>query len=642
MQAMTTNSTSGATIGIAAAVAILVSSEACADEPVHAPIDYARIEAEVAANIDALGLAEEQISRAAAFTRETAVPLIFPVRTSDDADQFLVHHISNYVDLDARVPNYLRDFACWSRTYDLESISYNHAGTDIVLGPFRWQSMDAGEGEVIAAAGGVVVARFDGRPDRSCDGNLNAEANYFVLLQDDGLHAYYYHLASGSLADFNIGDRVETGQFLGLAGSSGTSTEPHLHFELRNGAIYTGAAVDPYAGPCGASQSLWRHQHDGIDSGIRALYTHSAQPRIETNSCRTDTPNLQSEFLPGDRVWLGVYLRDQNFNSRPDLQIIRPDGSIAYEQQLGAAIGLVPNARQMASYTLPEDAPTGQWRMRAVYRGHARERAFYVGAGSQPAAEARLRTATLPTSRSIADMGTATVFATVVNPSSEMARGCWIYPAMPFNGTFTYRATDPATNAVTGQSNALFDVPAGEARTFVLAFTPNAGAIARSLDMPLRYRCDNAGNAPEAAGVNSVLLSIGAEATPDMVSIAVSPSSDGVLRIPGAQASAAFAVATANVGAEGFLIIAPRATGTASGLRLRVCESDSATGACLAPPDTSVRRTFGASETASFAVFAAAQGTDVPFNPSETRIRFEVTDSLENVRGATSVAVRTD
>ena len=621
---------------------VLAGVPTSADEPLHAPIDYARIETEITANIERLGLSEAAADRALAFTRATATPLIFPVRTSDEADQFQVHHISNYVDLDTRVPNYLSDFACWTRTYDLGSISYNHAGTDIVLGPFRWQSMDAGEGQVIAAAGGIVVAKFDGRPDRSCSGNLNAEANYFVLLQDDGLHAYYYHLASGMLAGFNIGDRVEAGEFLGLAGSSGTSTEPHLHFELRNGAIYTGTAVDPYAGPCGASQSLWRHQHDAIDSGIRALYTHSALPVVETNSCLTDTPNLQSEFLPGERVWLGVYLRDQNFNSRPDLQIYRPDGSVAMDATLGAANGLVPNARQMSSYTLPADAPEGQWRMRATYRGHTRERAFYVGTGSRPTGEARLRTSTLPASRSIADNGTATVFATVLNPSSEVARGCWIYPAMPFNGRFTYSATDPATNAVSGAENALFDVPAGGARTFVLTFTPNVGAIARSLDMPLRYRCDNAHNAPEVAGVNTVLLSIGTAATPDMVSIAVSPTADGVLRIPGSQASAAFAVATANVGAEGFLTVAPRGAGMASGLRLRICETDSGTGACLSPPAESHSRIFGAGETASFAVFAAAQGGDVPFNPSITRIRFEATDSLGNIRGATSVAARTD
>lgn len=609
-------------------------------QPLHEPIDYARIEAEVAANLERLGLAEAAADRAQAFTREAADPLIFPVRTSDEADQFLVHHISNYVDLDTRVPGYLRDFACWSRTYDLGSISYNHAGTDIVVGPFRWQSMDAGEGEVVAAAAGVVVAKFDGRPDRSCDGNLNSEANYFVLLQDDGLHAYYYHLASGTLAGFGIGDRVEAGEFLGLVGSSGTSTEPHLHFELRLGTIYSGSPVDPYAGPCGASVPLWRHQHAGIDGRIRALYTHSRAPLIEPNSCNVDTPYLQSVFAPGDPITFAVYLRDQNFRSRPDLEILRPDGSREAAWTLGESRGLTPASRQTVNYALPGDAPSGQWRMRASYRGDVRERTFYVGSG--PEAGARLRSAVLPASRSIADSGTATVFATVLNPSDVPARGCWIHPAMPFNGQFDYRATDPATNAVSGAANAVFDVPAGGRRSFVLAFTPDPGAVARALDMPLRYRCDNAGNAPETAGVNTVLLSIGPAATPDLVSIAVSPSADGVLRIAGPDASAAFAVAAANVGPEGYLVVTPRGTGAASGLRLRVCETDSASGACLAPAGASFARTFAAGETASFAIFASAQGSAVPFSPSATRIRFEAADSLGNVRGATSVAVRTD
>jgi len=609
------------------------------DTPLHAQIDYRAIEAEVAANIDRLGLSDAAAERIAAFTRETASPLIFPVRTSDDADQFLVHHISNYVDLDSRGPGFLLDFSCWSRTYDLD-IGYNHAGTDIVVGPFRWQAMDARQGEVIAAAGGLVVAKFDGRPDRECGGNLGAEANYFVLLQDDGLHAYYYHLASGSLADFDVGHRVEAGEFLGIAGSSGTSTEPHLHFELRNGLLYTGSAVDPYAGPCGASVSLWRHQHAGIDSGIRALYTHSSRPLIQSDSCVEDTPNLQNLFQPGDPVSFGVYLRDQNFRSRPDLEILRPDGSVEVSTTLGEARGLTPAARQFLDYTLPGDAAPGRWRMRATYRGHSRERAFYVG--SAPVGEARLRSAVLPSSRSVQAETAATVFATVINPSTRDGMGCWIYPAMPFDGSFAYRATDPVTNAVTGGENVLFDIPAGQSRTFILAFTSNPGAVARSLDMPLRYRCDNADNAPQIGSVNTVTLSIGPSPVPDMISVGVTPSSDGVLRIPGQNASAAFAVATANVGAAGSLTVEPRGLGGAAALRLRICETDSATGACLAPPEASIERTYNAGETASFAVFAAGQGEAVPFNPASARVMFEATDSLGNVRGSTSVAVRTD
>jgi len=41
----------------------------------------------------------------------------------------------------------------------------------------------------------------------------------------------YAHLKAGSVA-VKVGDVVEAGQVLGKLGSSGNSTEPHLHFQV--------------------------------------------------------------------------------------------------------------------------------------------------------------------------------------------------------------------------------------------------------------------------------------------------------------------------------------------------------------------------------------------------------------------------
>lgn len=51
-----------------------------------------------------------------------------------------------------------------------------------------------------------------------------------VLDHGDGVHTWYAHLSEFAVAE---GDRVATGQTIGLVGSSGLSTGPHLHFELR-------------------------------------------------------------------------------------------------------------------------------------------------------------------------------------------------------------------------------------------------------------------------------------------------------------------------------------------------------------------------------------------------------------------------
>ena len=86
-----------------------------------------------------------------------------------------------------------------------------HAGIDI----------PAPEGEaVLAAADGTVSeAGFD--PERG---------NYVVIDHGDGLTTLY-----GQCRDFTVeeGDTVRAGEIIGAVGSTGMSTGPHLHFEVR-------------------------------------------------------------------------------------------------------------------------------------------------------------------------------------------------------------------------------------------------------------------------------------------------------------------------------------------------------------------------------------------------------------------------
>ena len=59
------------------------------------------------------------------------------------------------------------------------------------------------------------------------------EGGYGNLIEIDhgnGLTTRYGHLSRG---DVNIGDTIQRGQIIGLIGSTGRSTGPHLHYELR-------------------------------------------------------------------------------------------------------------------------------------------------------------------------------------------------------------------------------------------------------------------------------------------------------------------------------------------------------------------------------------------------------------------------
>ncbi|MEE2525414.1 peptidoglycan DD-metalloendopeptidase family protein [Hyphobacterium sp. HN65] len=606
-------------------------------EALHPPIPYELIEARLAANRAALGLdaAREEPGR------DTFERILFPVRASANATPFRVHLVENFVDHDAYGPGFLQDYECGLRTYDLPG-GYDHAGTDYVASTFQELSTEDSWMEVIAAAGGVILDRHDGEPDRNAQGrNESLTSNYVIIRQDDGMEVFYYHLALNSVIPGEIGDRVEAGDYLGIAASSGTSSEPHLHFQMHHPALFQ-RIVDPYGGPCSnGPETVWQHQHAYVDPAITGIFTHSAAPVRPARYGPEEVPSFRQRFDPGDEVFASVFVRDQASGAAVSADMIDPTGAIVASHEFtGSTFPVTETNHSVFSYTLPVDAAAGVWRIRARFEGDLRERAFYVG--RTPDAGAQLGAAILPLSRSVQAGQPATVFATVINPSGVLAEGCWIGPGAPFEGRFRYRMTDPATNAAFGEENRLFDVPAGGSRSFVLSFTPEATASGEGFDLPIRYKCDNGDAAAILPGINSVLLSFGPVAPPDLIAIALTPTSDGILRLADENTNGAFAVAVANVGASSELTVQPAAAGSASGIGLTICETDPGTGACLADAGNAVTRTFAQDEMASFAIFALPRGQGIPFAPGSARIRVEARDSSGVIRGATSVAVRTD
>jgi len=76
---------------------------------------------------------------------------------------------------------------------------------------------------VKATAGGVVVrAEF----------NRNGYGNLVVVKHENDVSSYYGHLQTILVKN---GQAVERGQVLGKVDSTGMSTGPHLHFEIRKG-----------------------------------------------------------------------------------------------------------------------------------------------------------------------------------------------------------------------------------------------------------------------------------------------------------------------------------------------------------------------------------------------------------------------
>ena len=84
--------------------------------------------------------------------------------------------------------------------------------------------------------GTPVPAAFDGKV-RISD-YVGGYGNLVVIRHANGLETFYGHLSKRNVQS---GDWVSAGDIIGLGGSTGRSTGPHLHFETR----YKGAAFDP-------------------------------------------------------------------------------------------------------------------------------------------------------------------------------------------------------------------------------------------------------------------------------------------------------------------------------------------------------------------------------------------------------------
>ncbi|MEL0455217.1 M23 family metallopeptidase [Flavobacteriaceae bacterium SZ-1-7] len=280
------------------------------------------------ANVDVL-----QKHNKLAFSKKDALvhPLfIWPVKKANHITYNDVWSVSNYVDHNSNYPNQLTDYNCGTSTYDTDS-GYNHQGVDIYTWPYTWKLLDDDGAEIIAAADGQIIGKNDGQFDRSCSFNSN-QWNAVYVQHNDGSIAWYGHMKNGSLTTKTVGEIVVQGEVLGIVGSSGNSTGPHLHFEVYTDNTYT-QLVDPFSGSCNNmnSESWWENQKPYIDPNINALMTHSKDPNIFPGCPTTETTYESAEFEAGATIYLSTYLRDQEIGKSLHLRILRPDNSAMYD-----------------------------------------------------------------------------------------------------------------------------------------------------------------------------------------------------------------------------------------------------------------------------------------------------------------------
>ena len=219
-----------------------------------------------------------------------------------------------YADLDPT--SGIHDFRCTPFTYD------GHDATDACLRSFG--EMDVGM-PIFAAGDGRVIAVDDGHPDRNTAGNLQPN-NYVVIDHGNGRVCYYWHMRRGSVL-VAPKQLVRAGDQIGMCGSSGHSSFPHLHFSVYE----NGVPVEPHSGACQPSTTRWLWQPEWQensavwDCGITRTDPTSVLPYPERG------PSGGQIALSDPYFYFWAELVNQPANSTWRARFKRPDNSIAYE-----------------------------------------------------------------------------------------------------------------------------------------------------------------------------------------------------------------------------------------------------------------------------------------------------------------------
>ena len=298
-----------------------------------------------------------------------------PFRSKAGFTDYGYHTLQNQVDHNLTPNGNLRDYNCGTRTYDWAT--GNHEGTDYILWPYPWKRMQESVMEVVAAAPGIIINKRNSFNDLNCTNAGNPYWNGIVVQHSDGSTAIYMHFKKNTATAKEIGDTVAAGEFLGIAGSSGSSTIPHLHFEIRES---NGNLVDPYKGNCNTinADSWWAAQENYYVPRINRISTHysttndSACPVVENTYERVN-------FNNGDLLVLKLYYRDIKPGDVTNVKITSPNGVVSSNYNWAQDWGVFyPTAHAYWTFNVTSAWLTGVYNVAVTFGGNTYTTIFGV------------------------------------------------------------------------------------------------------------------------------------------------------------------------------------------------------------------------------------------------------------------------
>ncbi len=332
-----------------------------ASNPCLTPAQYKTLELQIADAQLKFGLTSSN-------QKNMTVPFSWPLKTANYMSDCNYYYIANYLDQDPTSPG-IKDYNCGSVTYD------GHAGTDIALLPYPIYKMDNNQALIIAAAAGTISAKVDGNFDKNCASNT-LTPNYVAVMHSDGSNSIYLHMKKNSLTVKSIGQTVTQGEYLGSVGSSGSSTGPHLHFEVWAGN--TAATLrDPWAGACNSLNvsTWWASQKPYTEPAIIKAQINNIAPVLPACPA-TETINEDTCFVGGGNARFYYYIRNETAGYVANLRIIQP-GNTTFSAWTHSS-----TTNYLAAYWYNIKAmPTtpGTYTFEAIYNSITCNRTFTIG-----------------------------------------------------------------------------------------------------------------------------------------------------------------------------------------------------------------------------------------------------------------------
>lgn len=291
------------------------------------------------------------------------------------------YSINNFVDQNTAAG--VEDWNCGAST-TIGARTYNgHMGIDIDLWPFTWSMMDNNYVAVIAAANGRVVAVVDNLNNENNCGQAgeNQNWNYIAIRHADSSTSIYGHIRTNS-AQVVQEQIVTAGQIIAFVGSSGRSSNPHLHFEVNSQAVTNSQApsyvglIDPYSGTCNTlnANAWWQNQKPYWEPAILRVMTHSTTPVLlglgSTGPCKSaERKNARAEFAPNDSIYFGIAMRDYQLNQSFTISVFNPNGTLWFNQTNTNTGGNLEKGYYLYNRRLPANAASGAYRVAVSFNG---------------------------------------------------------------------------------------------------------------------------------------------------------------------------------------------------------------------------------------------------------------------------------